>query len=141
MKPVDQLIVPTHPNLPPYGDCFRACIASLLELPALEVPHFFDYADGDADRGFRAANDWLEPRGLGYVDMPVSAGDLPSFAGLMLRGYHVLSGESGLSVHAVVAHRGHPVHDPHPARPGVRPMVLGPGAEGYLVGVLYLLHL
>jgi hypothetical protein len=30
-------------NLPhTMGDCFRACVASILELPYEEVPHFMD---------------------------------------------------------------------------------------------------
>jgi hypothetical protein len=42
-----------------YGDCARACVASLLGLSADDVPHF--YEDGTAD-GFERMRDWLKAR-------------------------------------------------------------------------------
>lgn len=43
-----------------YGDCVRACIASILELPAQDVPHF--YYDGDGKEGMKRAREWLNAR-------------------------------------------------------------------------------
>jgi hypothetical protein len=39
-----------------YGDCMRACVASLLDLPIAEVPHFLRDADGEPDVGSIHAN-------------------------------------------------------------------------------------
>jgi hypothetical protein len=41
MMPVE-MIVDHCPEEGRYGDCFRACVASLMELPAEAVPHFCD---------------------------------------------------------------------------------------------------
>lgn len=41
MKPVHCRIA-HEPENGKYGDCVRACIASLLELPAEDVPHFYE---------------------------------------------------------------------------------------------------
>jgi hypothetical protein len=48
MKPVDQEFV-HRPDIGQHGDCQRAVIASLLELPITEVPHFLQDANGDPD--------------------------------------------------------------------------------------------
>lgn len=41
-----------------YGDCFRACIASLLAYPdAEQIPHF--YRDGNDERGLIEFKEWL----------------------------------------------------------------------------------
>ena len=47
MKPVDQEFV-HRPDIGQHGDCQRAVIASLLELPITEVPHFLQDAQGDS---------------------------------------------------------------------------------------------
>lgn len=45
-----------------HGDCFRACVASILELPIQEVPHFFH--DGDDAEGEERLAAFLESHGL-----------------------------------------------------------------------------
>lgn len=40
-----------------YGDCGRACIAHILGMPQLDVPHFF--VDGDGARGNARMDAWL----------------------------------------------------------------------------------
>src|SRR5690606_19121466 len=40
-----------------YGDCIRACVASLLDMECEQVPHF--YEDGDGERGFERMRVWL----------------------------------------------------------------------------------
>jgi hypothetical protein len=40
MKPIDQEFM-HDPEKGIIGDCFRACIASILELDINEVPHFY----------------------------------------------------------------------------------------------------
>jgi len=56
MKPVDQTIVADK-----IGDCLRACVCSLLELPIEAVPNF-------AECGFFDGLDkWLDERGLLFI--------------------------------------------------------------------------
>jgi hypothetical protein len=55
-----------------FGDCWRACIASILDLTADDVPNFFHIADRRAGDGpecnklaYDLAREWLAERGLG----------------------------------------------------------------------------
>jgi len=146
MIPVDQLIVPWSYPGPPYGDCLRACIASLLELPADAVPHFMDYPDSEGgDRGEQHLREWLASRGIGYLVNFVPLEDLEAVAEHGLYGYHVMIGSGGPkgAQHAVVAYRGRVVHDPHPERPGILPIEPPPEmpgvGHGYYIAVLVLL--
>jgi hypothetical protein len=99
----------------PGGNCFSACVASLLELPIGAVPYFMHHGDGWWD-AFLA---WLAPRGLDALcfELPAS-GDAAVW---YPRGFHVLSGKSprGDHTHSVVARGRDVVHDPHPDRTGV----------------------
>lgn len=96
----------------PGGNCFSACVASLLELSIDEVPYFMGHDDW-----YGAFADWLKPRGLYPLTFKVRAGDdewRPA-------GFHILSGKSprGDFDHSVVAYAGKVVHDPHPSRAGL----------------------
>lgn len=66
MIPVDQTI-----PKPPKGDCFRACIASILELPILNLPnpHHPEFHWWDA------WNKWLDDRGLDLVEWDIPPGN------------------------------------------------------------------
>lgn len=103
MRPVDQTTF-GYPN----GNCFPACLASLLHLSIEDVPHF-----GDDDWFDRFAA-WLRPRGLYPVCVPKQDDWRPA-------GFHILSGRSprGDFMHAVVAFGAEIVHDPHPSRAGI----------------------
>ena len=60
MIPVVQQIVGDGKDKRPMGDCLRACLASIFELPLEEVPHV-----AASPRGWwSATQDWLRPRGL-----------------------------------------------------------------------------
>lgn len=50
------------PEAGTYGDCVRACVASVLELPSNHVPHF--YVDGDGERAFDRLRQFLAERKL-----------------------------------------------------------------------------
>jgi hypothetical protein len=94
----------------PDGNCLAACLASLLELPLDDVPHFV------AEGWYSALERWLEPRGLWPLCF-VS----PTQAQLeRVLGYAIVSGptERGL-LHATVWRAGLLVHDPHPSRAGL----------------------
>lgn len=96
------------------GDCWKTCIASLLELPAESVPHFVEMGDSwwDATQEFiqtqKADHElrWWED--IAAVD---DGGE-----------YLIASGPSprGNFQHAVIVDRsGELAHDPHPSRAGL----------------------
>jgi hypothetical protein len=100
------------------GDCARAVIASLLDLPMAEVPHFLADSDRTAFGFYSLIEDFLEERGLSmdWQSSPIyylkSGQDV----------YHWISGPSPRGndmSHAVVGLNGAIVHDPHPSRAGL----------------------
>lgn len=100
MKPVMQ----TKPGAD--GNCFHACLASVLEVGIADVP---EWPDGP---------DWLEhvrrflaDKGLGMLALQVQAPE----ALAAVDGYFIVSGHTdGTVEHAVVVRQGRVVHDPHP---------------------------
>lgn len=102
MRPVDQTTF-GYPD----GNCWSACVASLLEMPVHEVPWFLGHDDWYA--AFAA---WLRPRGYYPVTVPWSEGWCPE-------GFYILGGRSPRHSHAVVAKGREIVHDPHPSREGL----------------------
>jgi hypothetical protein len=118
MKPVDQTLLHDPAN-GVHGDCFRAVVASLLELPIESVPHFAaDFPE--AYTAHKRINAWLRPFGLAYINLGVTGRFLDSvgIAGL----HHELQGDSPRghnAGHCVVAVDCQAVHDPHPDRSGV----------------------
>lgn len=106
MKPVDQTLFG-----PENGNCWAACIASILELPIDEVPNF-----GIKKTWFPDTWNWLLERG--YASLYFGPGD----ARHVPYCYHIVSGRSprGDWGHAVVALGEKLVHDPHPDRTFLR---------------------
>ena len=102
MKPVDQTTYGLN-----NGNCFSACIASILEIPLEEVPLFL----GAHWPGFAP---WLAERGL--------AASIYRSEVYVPRGYSIAGGQSlrfaGRN-HACVARDGAVVHDPHFSRDGL----------------------
>jgi hypothetical protein len=92
----------------PGGDCYAACVASILEIELADVPELV------GDRWASALRGWLAARGL-CVDFrpgdghPLADQPDPSL-GYAIVGQRVLDG----SVHAVVCRDGCIVHDPSP---------------------------
>lgn len=143
MTPVESLIKDHNPAEGRYGDCFRACIASLLDLPAEEVPHFCDGLDDDAAEDAPGAVDAarrfiFEHTGCTYVEFPVTADDLDtmlsSFCARLKDVHYTLLGASGRANHVVVGCGDKIVHDPTYGTPhGIK----GPCRDGlFWVGVL-----
>lgn len=115
------------------GDCYRAAIASVLELPLHEVPHFAAFGDQWQEK----SEEWLLGRGIGRcfywgdwlegLHYPIWVGP----EGLELRegivADHVIgalgAGPSprGDFRHVVVLDHqtGATIHDPHPSRRGL----------------------
>lgn len=115
MKPVDQTTFGF-----PGGNCFSACVASLLEIPIDEVPYFMgDHLEDDGGAWFERFNAWLRERGWWSVCFKLDSDWRPA-------GYHILSGKSPragerrYALHSVVALGGDIVHDPHPDRDGIK---------------------
>lgn len=127
MIPVDQLYI--HGESDVVGDCFRASIASILELPCDAVPHF-EHLCPDAETGEDAnimLNLWLEQFGLRFFEIEawdIAIGDFLR-KWLVPCGYHTISGPSPRAAsgenywHACVGYAGEVVHDPHPSRAGL----------------------
>ncbi len=112
MRPVDQTTYGRHD-----GNCFSACLASILEISIEEVPLFLGpYWDDFLP--------WLKDRGLWASLYRRSEGHVPP-------GYSIAGGPSKRfagKMHACVAYNGMVVHDPHPSRDG-----LPYGVEEYVV--------
>jgi hypothetical protein len=112
MTPVDQTTF-GHPG----GNCFSACVASLLELPISEVPYFMDES-GDNLPWVKQLNDWLAPRGYYSMHFVVNETNREAYdrENLWPAGFYILCGKSPRGDHAVVARGKDVVHDPHPGR-------------------------
>ena len=103
MKPVIQT------KFPQRGNCFAACIASILELDVVEVPAFEDVSPTP----FIPAKQWLHDRGLTLTH------SIPPYSPA---GYAIAVGPSPRNPnmqHAVVTLEGEIVHDPHPDGQGL----------------------
>jgi hypothetical protein len=126
MIPVDMIDVPSPDNPEAVGDCFRACIASIFELKAGEVPHFLKIELGTRYAWTYTLDQWLAPQGLWYCDFPTEVKTW--CVHVPLDGvYAIGTGKSPRYPtwdHSVVVklHRTEGmriVHDPHPSRDGV----------------------
>lgn len=115
MRPVDQRLSTPDNQV---GDCFSACIASILEIPLEDVPVFSlpPYTDAGA-RWTLAVDDWLRMRGyclVGFEEDANVVGGIPCF--------HIISGPyidtPKESRHAVVAYGDRIIHDPNSRRRG-----------------------
>jgi hypothetical protein len=115
MTPTDQEFMHL-PEQGQQGDCMRACLASVLDLPIAEVPHFAQLdAEGNGNFWLMVA-EFCRARGYAFV---------------MMRGrivwaedaiHHIISGPSPRDPaghHAVVGRNGQILHDPHPSRAGL----------------------
>lgn len=97
----------------PGGNCFSACIATVLGLPLDDVPYFI----GDEDWSLNFSV-WLRDLGLWPLILNCSPDWSPS-------GFTIMSGQSPRcpddpdSLHIVVALDGEVWHDPHPSRAGL----------------------
>lgn len=117
VTPVDQLVL-RDPTSGVRGDCLRAVIASLLDLPPSVVPHFLADADADGRSDGQHVAAFLAPLGLAWID-PYVTDDLETRVALWA-GHHAMMGPGPRGCwHAVVGYRGTVVHDPHPSRAGL----------------------
>lgn len=118
------------------GDCFRACLASILELPLADVPHFFEGAA--AGTALTPAMDdhiqqWFARMGLTLLFLPIMARSpaqaMAVFGGRYPTLYYVLVGQTRKGVnHAVVCCGTAVVHDPAGRS---SPGLYGPQEDGF----------
>lgn len=101
---------------PEEGNCFQACLASLLEIPIEGIPE-----PEEGEDQFGVLNAWLkENHGKEFL---ILFGRQTEVA--IPRTYHLIGGKSPRYPdeesfgHIVVGHRGVMVHDPHPDGGGV----------------------
>lgn len=124
MTPVDQLVLHDPPAL---GDCLRACVASVLDLPGQEVPHFVQIGadvhgdtEDDGVAWYQEMQRFLAAHGLDVlwcsidqVDeyLPWSVMDVCMLQGPSPRGdfSHIVVGRPDGTI----------LHDPHPSRDGL----------------------
>lgn len=116
MKPIRQTVL-SAPN----GNCFAACIASVLDLELDEVPNFCAFQR--PRDWWRETQIWLAARGLAPVEFRVKddAGNwFPRISPLYVNVLCILGGKSprGSFDHAVVGETTDDgfrlLHDPHP---------------------------
>ena len=110
-------------------DCWRACLATILEVDYEDVPYFGRMDDPESHK------DWLEKSleflggfGLNYIEFQKPEDEV--HRNQILRGYHIIVGKSKIFPdfkHAVVAKDGLIVWDPNP-REGAG---IVPGTETY----------
>lgn len=117
MKPVDQTIL-HEPSEGRYGNCMQAMVASVLEFPIEEVPHFLHDNTQDGALFNRRVNEFLRPFNLAYLAFPECSDAMHAFG---IRGLvHEVSGITQRGTeHACVALDGEITHDQHPSRDGL----------------------
>jgi len=110
MKPVKQEFL-HRPDIGQQGDCLRACLASVLELPIASVPHFAQETVGSADF-WNAVYDWLDERGLNWKHT--------DYHDLVAGRFYIVGGPSPRDGHhAVISDGLSIVFDPHPSNDGL----------------------
>lgn len=130
------------------GDCWRACLATILEVEYDQVPYMGDMGDDPKtyEDWFEKTLAFLETFGLSYIEFQLGdEGD--EHRRRTLRGYHMVIGQSRLYPeykHACVGKDGEIVWDPNPREgagivPGTETygvfVVMNPGGRRNLTGV------
>lgn len=113
MKPVMQKVYNSQ-----RGDCFSACVASILELQLDDVPNFHDFDDKDFSD---ALDEWFNDRGMVYLEFDLTIGDATEFISQLDMVYTIgtiRSPRARAIRHAVVCKGGKIIHDPHPNQDG-----------------------
>lgn len=108
MKPVMQ--IENYPS----GDCFRACLCSILELPIEAIPNFQQNEGANFDELWKAWND-KSPYRLIQVQCETPEETFTDCA-------VIATGKSprGNYNHSVVWRNGKIIHDPHPGQLGLK---------------------
>lgn len=102
MRPVEQRVVD-----PDKGDCFFACIASILELPLEDIP---ELRTDDKSSQWEKWVDWFRAANLTLICL-THHGPVPGYAIRSIPSYNFEA-----RLHAVVTYDGQVVWDPSPTR-------------------------
>jgi len=95
------------------GNCFAACIASLLEIDIDSIPDFYQLYKNEWWLKFI---EWIEPFGL----TPIMLNDDPTNKLPIHNCYYLVGGMSPRGIgHSVIYLNGNLVHDPHPNGEGL----------------------
>jgi len=112
LRPTPQKMSGVGPDGKLVGDCFPACVASVLHIDLEEIPLFSLKSLGlQVDE----ANEWLEVRGLSLHLWPANH-EPPKDQYYLVRG---ASPRYKGHYHMVVGKNGKIVHDPHPDGRGI----------------------
>ena len=117
-----------NPAIGQYGDCFRTCVACLLDLEVDQVPHFCENGGKNAASEMDA---WLiHNYGLYLFAVPFENGTLESVLAAVARnnpGPYLLVGESSNHCnHCVICQGDKVIHNPNP-----NSEIIGATLEGY----------
>lgn len=115
MTPVRQTLFsnPDDPDAPP-GNCLQAAVASLLDLPLDEVPHFVGIDVAGGLHWWTHMRRWFRERGWS-----LRTGEPPAPGVLYLGGGPSPRANGGELHHVALYRDGVLVHDPHPDGLGV----------------------
>lgn len=121
MIKIDQTILSSKDGKKVKGNCFSACLASLLEIKLDQVPYFAGMRKNVWQKNLFQ---WLHSVGYEY-DGWLSVDQFSQMKKLKgVDGYFIVAGESprGAAVggHSVIYKNGKMVHDPHPSRAGLK---------------------
>lgn len=96
------------------GNCFQACIASMLDLSLEEVPDFVNLYS--ADDWLPECSKWLRKIGLGIVAIGIEDSESRDIADLYYTGYYIgdLKQATRPWNHVVIMRKTDIVHDPMP---------------------------
>ena len=95
-----------------YGDCYRTCIACVLDVPPETVPHPGREGIRRWDELMGEVNEWLAQRGIYSVLLKDTPANLAKNCDYF--GYHLIAGRSPRGGHYCVGLGGIVVHDPSP---------------------------
>jgi hypothetical protein len=102
-----------------YGDCFRACIASILEIEPTDIPHPYEGGEDGWDNRYKVMLNYLREKHKVWIAfVAVFESDLHHFLS-DYDGYVLLGGNSPRGPHLVVADRTGIVHNPNPLNDGL----------------------
>lgn len=144
MTPIFQRVTDHDPSIGQIGDCFRAALASMLDLDLDSVPHFGElcHLDSKPDDFWLLVVKWLGSRDLGlHVSKPLSTEEMRSKG--LADHYYIVFGRcehrGDLIGHVSIGLNGQVVHDPDHTKPelvhGVEACLFLIDGTGHLLGV------
>ena len=118
MIPIDQKIL-HDPEKELIGDCMKACVASVFEIPMNQIPHFASFNNRGC--AFEYVK-FLGQHGYGiYAVHPDKDGEHPKIFPGECEYYFVIGPSPRFkgATHQCIGHKGKIIHDPHPDKTGL----------------------